>query len=106
MEQALAAIANPVRRRMLELAWGTERTPSELAERLGLTRPATSQHLRVLREAGLVEVRSEGGRRFYATREERLVAVREFLEGFWGARLGALRTAAELDHWRTSGSGR
>ncbi len=95
MDQALTAIANPVRRQMLELVWGTERTPSDIAERLGLTRPATSQHLRVLRDAGLVDVRAHGGHRYYAIREERIQAVREFLEQFWGDRLGALKTAAE-----------
>ncbi|HYT25363.1 MAG TPA: metalloregulator ArsR/SmtB family transcription factor [Actinomycetota bacterium] len=99
----MAAIANPVRRRMLELVWDAERTPSDLAERLGLTRPATSQHLRVLRDAGLVEARVEGGHRYYAVREEQLQALREFLEGFWGSRLGRLRTAAEQHQRRSRG---
>jgi len=98
VEPALIAIANPVRRRLLELVWDAERTPSDLAERLGLTRPATSQHLRVLRDAGLVDVRSQGGHRYYTVREAQVQAVREFLEGFWGTRLGALRAAAERDH--------
>jgi DNA-binding transcriptional ArsR family regulator len=108
VEQALAAIASPVRRQLLELVWDAERTPSDLADQLGLTRPATSQHLRVLRDAGLVGVRTQGGHRYYTVRAEQLQALRECLESFWGARLGALRSAAEADHrsTRRSGGGR
>ncbi len=95
MEQALAAIANPVRRQMLDLVWDAERTPSDIARRLGLTRAAASQHLRVLRDADLVAVRAGGGHRYYSVRVEQVLALREFLEGFWGARLGALKAVAE-----------
>jgi DNA-binding transcriptional ArsR family regulator len=75
-----------------------ERTPSELADETGLSRPATSQHLRVLRDAGLVAVRPEGGHRFYRADEERLEALRRFLEGFWGDRVTTLKRLAEQQH--------
>ena len=65
MEQALRAIANPRRRAMLELVWDGERSAGELAALAGLTKPAASQHLRVLREAGLVRVRVAGNQRLY-----------------------------------------
>jgi DNA-binding transcriptional ArsR family regulator len=98
VEAALRAISNPTRRQILEVVWDSERSSSEIANRTRLSRPAASQHLRVLREAGLVAVRAEGGHRFYRTRVERLDEVREFLEGFWGTRLDALRETAETLH--------
>ena len=93
-ESALRALADPRRRQMLELVWDRERSPSDLALRCRLSRPAASQHLKVLREAGLVEVRLEGNRRFYRTRPARLAQLRALLDEFWGSRLAALR--AEL----------
>jgi DNA-binding transcriptional ArsR family regulator len=71
-DAALRALADPRRRRMLELAWDHERSPSDLARGCQLSRPATSQHLKVLREAGLVSVRLDGNRRFYRVRAGRL----------------------------------
>ena len=93
-EAALRALADPRRRRMLELAWDRERSPSDLARRCQLSRPATSQHLRILREADLVSVRLEGNRRFYRVRAGRLAELRALLDEFWGSRLASLR--AEL----------
>jgi DNA-binding transcriptional ArsR family regulator len=93
-EAALRALADPRRRRMLELAWDRERSPSELASSCELSRPATSQHLRVLREAGLVSVRMEKNRRLYRVRADRLAELRAMLDDFWGSRLATLR--AEL----------
>jgi DNA-binding transcriptional ArsR family regulator len=63
-----------------------------------MSRPAASQHLKVLRDAGLVHVRVDGNQRLYRVDLERLSAVRSQLEGFWGARLG--RLAAEVAHQR------
>jgi DNA-binding transcriptional ArsR family regulator len=63
MDATLRALANPARRAMLELVWDAERTSSEIAEAVGATRPATSQHLKVLRDAGLVQVRADGSQR-------------------------------------------
>jgi len=93
-EAALRALADPRRRQMLELAWDREQSPSDLARRCRLSRPATSQHLKVLREAGLVSVRLQGNRRFYRVRADRLVELRAMLDEFWGSRLASLR--AEL----------
>ena len=80
---------------MLELVWDAERTSSELAERCGFTKPAASQHLKVLREAELVDVRVDGTRRLYRARVEQLDAVRRLLDGFWGDRLGRLKREVE-----------
>ncbi len=97
MDVTLRALANPARRAMLELVWDAERTSSEIAEAVGATRPATSQHLKVLRDAGLVQVRADGSQRLYRVDSERLAEVRAALERFWGARLGRLSTAVAAD---------
>ena len=97
MEDALRAIANPRRRAMLERIWDTERTAGDIATHAGLSGPAASQHLRVLRDAGLVHVRADGNRRLYRADALRIAEVRGALEAFWGERLSALRDAAELD---------
>lgn len=94
-EAALRALAHAGRRQMLRLVWDAERSSTELAERCGLSKPATSQHLKVLREADLVSVRVAGTRRLYRARTEQLAALRAFLDRFWGDRLDALRTALE-----------
>ena len=97
MDAAIAAIAHPARRHLLLLVRDGERTPSELADRVGLTRPATSQHLRVLRDVGLVTVRARGGNRYYRGEQERLEALRAHLEEFWLGRVEALRRTAEQE---------
>jgi DNA-binding transcriptional ArsR family regulator len=95
MEHALRAIANPRRRAMLELVWDGERTAGEIARRSGLSAPATSQHLKVLRDAGLVSVRVDANRRLYRAEPARLAELRGALELFWGQRLGRLRDDLE-----------
>jgi DNA-binding transcriptional ArsR family regulator len=95
VEQALRAIANPRRRAMLELVWDRERGAGEIAELSGLSKPAASQHLRVLREAGLVRVRVAGNQRLYRSDEVRLAELRAALDAFWGERLGRLRAEVE-----------
>jgi DNA-binding transcriptional ArsR family regulator len=97
MEEALRAIANPRRRAMLELMWDAERTAGEIAVHAGLSAPATSQHLRVLREAGLVRVRADANRRLYRADPQRMADLRGALEAFWGRRLADLRDAAEQE---------
>jgi DNA-binding transcriptional ArsR family regulator len=91
-EAALRALADPRRRQMLMLAWDRERSPSELAASCRLSRPATSQHLKVLREADLVSVRLDGNRRLYRVRAERLAELRVMLDEFWGSRLASLQS--------------
>ena len=77
---------------MLTLAWDREASSGELAKGCRLSRPAASQHLRVLREAGLVSVRSAGNRRLYRVRADRLNELATMLDEFWGARLARLHT--------------
>ena len=95
MEDALRAIANPRRRAMLELIWDAERTSGEIARSSGLSAPATSQHLRVLRHAGLVSVRVDANRRLYRAEPARVAELRSALEAFWGDRLARLRDDLE-----------
>ena len=97
VEQALRAIANTRRRAMLELVWDRERTATEIAELTGLSKPAASQHLRVLREAGLVHVRAAGNRRLYRSDPARVAELRAALEAFWGDRLARMRAEVERD---------
>jgi DNA-binding transcriptional ArsR family regulator len=80
---------------MLELVWDRERGASEIAALSGLSRPATSQHLRVLREAGLVQVRVAGNQRLYRSDRVRIDELRAALDAFWGERLGRLRAEVE-----------
>jgi DNA-binding transcriptional ArsR family regulator len=75
---------------MLSLVLDRERSSSELATRCRLSRPAASQHLRVLRETGLVTSRTAGNRRLYRAQVTRLAQVRAMLDEFWGERLARL----------------
>ena len=93
METALRAIAEPHRRRILELVAGEERSAGEIAAEFDVSQPAISQHLKALRDAGLVQVRAEAQRRIYALDPAGLAAIDTWLEGvrrFWPARLDAL----------------
>ena len=84
MDEALRAIANRRRRTILALVWDRERTASEIAALSALSKRAASQHLRVLREAALVRVRSAGNQRLYRADRERIAALRRDLDAFWG----------------------
>lgn len=87
------AIADPNRRRMLELMLAQERTVGFLAEELGIAQPSASQHMQVLRLAGLVDERTEGRRTFYSLRAAELRIVADWIaqyEAFWNERLDAL----------------
>jgi len=106
VDETLRALANPTRRAMLELVWDAERSSSEIAESVGATRPAASQHLKVLRDAGLVQVRVDGNQRLYRVDTRRLAELRAALEGFWGARLGRLSAAITAERERDPGGGR
>jgi DNA-binding transcriptional ArsR family regulator len=100
MDEALRAIAEPNRRRILRLVADGELSAGEIASRFEITRPAVSQHLTVLREAGLVSERREGTRRFYSLRPEGFADLRSFLDAFWGEALERLKDAAELEEGR------
>jgi DNA-binding transcriptional ArsR family regulator len=95
MQRALEALAHPGRRKILQLVMDRELQAGELAELTGMAQPAASQHLRVLREAGLVDVRPVGSRRLYRVNFAQVQAVRAQLDEFWGNRLAALRRATE-----------
>ena len=97
MEAELKAIAAPRRRRILTLVRDEELTAGEIASHFDVSRPAVSQHLNVLKEAGLVSERRNGTQRLYRARPEGLAEVKEFLEEFWGARLEALKREAERE---------
>jgi DNA-binding transcriptional ArsR family regulator len=76
---SFAVLAEPTRRTILDLLRGGERPVGELVEQLGLSQPAVSKHLRVLRDAGLVEVRPDAQRRLYRLRPEPLVEIDRWL---------------------------
>jgi DNA-binding transcriptional ArsR family regulator len=103
MEAALKAIAEPRRRAILSLVREGELSAGEIASHFEVTRPAVSQHLNVLKEAGLVSERRNGTRRLYRARPEGLVELRDFLEGFWDVRLEALKREAEKEEQKKHG---
>ena len=93
--QALHALADPTRRRIVELLADGERTAGDIAAQFPVTRPAVSRHLRVLRETGLVRAREEAQRRLYSLDPAPLAELDEWLgryRGFWALRLDALET--------------
>jgi DNA-binding transcriptional ArsR family regulator len=95
MDAALKAIAEPRRREILALVRERELSAGEIAGHFDVTRPAISQHLTVLKEAGLVDERRNGTRRLYQARPQGLSELRTFLESFWDERLETLRREAE-----------
>jgi DNA-binding transcriptional ArsR family regulator len=95
MDATLRALAEPRRRRIMQLVSADELSAGEIAGHFDVTRPAVSQHLTVLKEAGLLSERRQGTRRLYRARPEGLAELRSFLEGFWTARLDQLKAAAE-----------
>jgi DNA-binding transcriptional ArsR family regulator len=97
MEAALKAIAAPRRRHILSLVRDGELSAGEIAAHFDVTRPAVSQHLNVLKEAGLVSERRKGTRRLYRARPEGLVPLKAFLEEFWDERLEILKREAERE---------
>jgi len=103
MEAALRAIAEPHRRAILRLVWDAERSAGEIASHFEVTRPAVSQHLSVLKEAGLVSERRNGTRRLYRARPEGLAELKAFLDEFWGERLEALKREAEREERKAHG---
>jgi DNA-binding transcriptional ArsR family regulator len=100
VDAAVRAIAEPRRREILRLVRDRELSAGEIASRFEVTRPAVSQHLSVLRDAGLLSERRDGTRRLYRARPEGMAGLREFLDDFWSDRLERLKLAAELDQQR------
>lgn len=104
MEAALKAIAEPRRRQILRLVREGEMSAGEIASHFDVTRSAVSQHLRVLKDAGLLAERRKGTRRIYRMRPEGLAELREFIDGFWDVQLSALKREAEAEE-RRGGAG-
>ena len=96
-DKALDALGDPTRRSVLELLRDGAQPVGELAARLPVSRPAVSQHLRVLKDAGLVADRRDGTRRLYAIDPDGLGALRAYLEHFWGTALQGFKTAVEAE---------
>ena len=100
MEAALKALADPRRRAIIALVRERELPAGEIAEQFDVTRPAISQHLAVLREAGLVSERRQGTHRFYRARPAGATELRGWLEAFWEDGLARLGAAAEEEDRR------
>lgn len=91
----IQALSNETRFEIVRLVRGREMAAGTIAERFKLTRPAVSQHIGVLREAGLLHERRVGAKRLYVLREEGFDEIVEFIEGFWRPRLQRLKLTAE-----------
>jgi DNA-binding transcriptional ArsR family regulator len=101
VQKAIDALAEPRRRDILNLVRQDELAAGAIAAHFtDVTRPAVSQHLRTLREAGLIAERRDGTRRLYRARAEGLQTLREYLDQFWDERLDALRAEAESEQRR------
>ena len=94
---ALAALADPTRRTVFERLGSGPKPVAEIARGLTVSRPAVSQHLKVLKEAGLVSDRTEGTRRIYTIDPKGLGALRAWLDRFWDEALENFRVEAEAD---------
>jgi DNA-binding transcriptional ArsR family regulator len=100
------AIAEPRRRQILALVRERELSAGEIAANFDVSRPAISQHLQVLRGAGLLSERRQGTSRLYQARPEGMAGLRDFMNDFWTDRLERLRLAAELEQQRRDKRGK
>jgi DNA-binding transcriptional ArsR family regulator len=96
----LRALAEPQRRRILTLVRDHELPAGEIADHFDITPQAVSQHLKVLKDAGLLHERREGTRRLYVIRPEAIEPLRAFLDGLWPTSLQRLKRAVETDKAR------
>jgi DNA-binding transcriptional ArsR family regulator len=92
---ALAALGDPTRRAIFEQLGERPSAVGELAGRLPVSRPAVSQHLRVLKEAGLVVDERQGSRRVYRLHPEGIAELRDYLDRFWGSALASFKAGVE-----------
>jgi DNA-binding transcriptional ArsR family regulator len=97
-DAVLRALAEPRRRAMLQLVRDEARSVGEIAAQFDISQQAVSQHLQVLKEAGLVAVRQEGQRRLYVVRPEGLETLESFLAELWPAGLARLKAEVESEH--------
>jgi len=100
VDAAVRALAEPNRRAILQLVRDDELTAGEIAEHFPITRPAVSQHLKLLEDADLVAVRRDGTRRWYKAKPDGLAELRRWVEQFWIDGLGELKVAAEQEQWQ------
>ena len=100
--RALDALGDPTRRAVLEVLQGGAKPVGEIARRLPVSRPAVSQHLRVLKEAGLVRDPRDGTRRLYSVEPEGLDDLRRYLEGLWDSALHAFAEHVQKDEGRST----
>jgi DNA-binding transcriptional ArsR family regulator len=96
-ERALEALGDPTRREVFKRLRGRTRSVRDIADGMDVSRPAVSQHLKVLKRAGLVVVRAEGTRRLYGVDTRAIEALRGWLEGFWDEALVAFKAATEQE---------
>jgi DNA-binding transcriptional ArsR family regulator len=96
-ERALSALGDPTRRLVFKRLREGTRSVREIAEGLNVSRPAVSQHLKVLRTAGLAVVRIEGTRSVYSVDTRGIEALRSWLDGYWDKALIAFKTVAERE---------
>ena len=97
MEEQLRALAGPRRRQILELIGGQELSAGQIAAHFEVTRPAISQHLAILKAAGLVAERRDGTRRIYRANPAGLLGLKQFIDRFWATGLARLKTEAETE---------
>lgn len=97
MQDAIDAISHPARRAILRLVIDEELPVNELAEQAGLSQPAASQHLKILRQAGLIQGRVDGRRRLYRVDLEGLDRLRRDLDAYWGPALASLKESAQSE---------
>jgi DNA-binding transcriptional ArsR family regulator len=96
-EQVLDALGDPTRRTVFKRLRGGARSVGELAEGMDVSRPAVSQHLKILKAARLVKDRAEGTRRLYSVDTRAIAALHKWLDGFWDETLTAFKEAAERE---------
>ncbi len=96
-EEVLDALGDPTRRKIFKRLRSGARSVGEIAEGMDVSRPAVSQHLKVLKDARLVTDRAEGTKRLYAVDSRGIEAVRGWLDGFWDTALDAFKEAAERE---------
>ena len=100
MDQALRALADPTRRAIVQLVRENELAAGEIAGSFSeISRPAVSQHLRVLADSGLVAVRRDGNRRLYSWRPDGLRDAVAFIDDMWSEGLARLKITAEREEW-------
>jgi DNA-binding transcriptional ArsR family regulator len=103
VERALDALGDPTRRAVFKRLRRGNRSVREIADGMDVSRPAVSQHLKVLKSAGLIVVRIDGARRLYGINQDGIEALRNWLDGFWDETLAAFKQAVEQEQRKSEG---